>query len=132
MRDSSSPEKQLQQQLTTEHTTSSESTDAKIKARRFMTQELAQIEVYGRIGKIFTKMSNLSTSGAFFEIISSNYMPKTTDLVRLTVNLRSIKKVHVIDAEVVWCKGLGLGIRFLSTQEFREKLSAKTQQDTIK
>jgi hypothetical protein len=97
-----------------------------IKAKRFLTQELAQIEVFGRIGKIFCKMGNLSVSGAFFEVISSNYMPKHGDLVRLTVNLRSIKKVHTIDAEVIWCKGLGIGLQFMSTEQFRKKLSEKS------
>ena len=102
------------------------------KSKRFLTQELAQIEVYGRIGKVFTKMGNLSTTGAFFEIISSNYMPRMGDLVRLTINLRSIKKVHVLDGEVIWCKGLGLGIQFLNPEQFRKKLSEKTAAESIK
>lgn len=97
-----------------------------IKAKRFLTQELAQIEVFGRIGKIFCKMSNLSVSGACFEVISSNYMPKHGDLVRLTINLRSIKKTHVIEAEVAWCKGLGIGLQFLGATAFRKKLTEKS------
>jgi hypothetical protein len=96
------------------------------KAKRFLTQELAQIEVFGRIGKIFCKMSNLSVSGACFEVISSNYMPKHGDLVRLTINLRSIKKTHVIEAEVIWCKGLGIGLQFLGATAFRKKLTEKS------
>ena len=96
------------------------------KAKRFLTQELAQIEVFGRIGKIFCKMSNLSVSGACFEVISSNYMPKHGDLVRLTINLRSIKKTHVIEAEVVWCKGLGIGLQFLTATAFKKKLTEKS------
>ncbi len=111
---------------------SQQDSQQKTKPKRFMTQELAQIEVFGRIGKIFCKMGNLSVAGAFFEVISSNYMPKKGDLVRLTVNLRSIKKVHTIDSEVIWCKGLGIGLRFVSVDEFRKKLSEKsmTQQKT--
>ncbi len=97
-----------------------------IKPKRFMTQELAQLEVFGRIGKIFCKMGNLSVAGAFLEVISSNFMPKKGDLVRLTVNLRTIKKVHTIDAEVIWCKGLGIGLQFISAEQFRKKLSDKS------
>lgn len=96
------------------------------KAKRFLTQELAQIEVFGRIGKIFCKMANLSVSGAFFEVINSNSMPKNGDLVRLTVNLRSIKKIHTIDAQIIWCKGLGIGLQFMTKDQFRKKLSEKT------
>jgi PilZ domain len=97
-----------------------------MKPKRFITQELAQLEVFGRIGKIFCKMGNLSVTGAFFEVISSNFMPKKGDLVRLTVNLRSIKKVHTIDAEVIWCKGLGIGLQFITAEQFRKKLSDKS------
>ena len=95
-------------------------------AKRFLTQELVQVEVFGRIGKIFCKMGNLSVTGVFFEIISANYMPKSGDLVRITVNLRSLKKVRTMDAEVVWCRGLGMGLQFLSPEKFREKLTQKS------
>lgn len=94
-------------------------------AKRYLTQELAQIEIYGHTDKVICKMANLSTSGAFFEIISSQYIPRMGDVIRLTINLRSIKRVHVINAEVIWSKGLSLGIQFLTTLEMQEKLSAK-------
>lgn len=95
-------------------------------AKRFLTQELVQVEVFGRIGKIFCKMGNLSVTGVFCEIISANYMPRSGDLVRVTVNLRSLKKVRTMDAEVIWCKGLGTGLHFLTPELFRKKLSQKS------
>jgi hypothetical protein len=95
-------------------------------AKRFLTQELVQVEVFGRIGKIFCKMGNLSVTGVFCEIISANYMPKAGDLVRVTVNLRSLKKTRSMDAEVVWCKGLGTGLQFLTSEKFRQKLTQKS------
>ncbi len=98
----------------------------KATAKRFLTQELVQIEVFGRIGKIFCKMGNLSVTGVFCEIISANYMPRRGDLVRVTINLRSLKKVRTMDAEVIWCKGLGTGLRFLTPELFRQKLTEKS------
>lgn len=95
-------------------------------AKRFLTQELVQVEVFGRIGKIFCKMGNLSVTGVFCEIISANYMPRSGDLVRVTVNLRSLKKVRTMDAEVIWCKGLGTGLQFLTPELFRQKLTQKS------
>ncbi len=95
------------------------------KSKRFITKELAQIEVYGRMGKVFCKMSNLSQLGAFFEIINSNYMPRSGDLVRVTVLLRQINKTHILDAEIVWCKGLGLGLNFLKKSELMKKLAGR-------
>ncbi len=109
-----------------QHTTSGDSTQTgQEQAKRFTTKELAQIEVYGRMGKVFCKMSNLSQSGAFFEIINSNYMPRTGDLVRVTVLLRQINKTHVLDAEIIWCKGLGLGLNFLKKNELMGKLAGR-------
>lgn len=92
-------------------------------ARRFLTQELAQIEVFGKEGKVLTKMTNVSVTGAFFEIINSPFMPRKDDLVRITVNLRAVNKTHVIDAQVVWNKGLGLGVHFLTRDEINGKIA---------
>ena len=94
-------------------------------AKRYLTQELAKIKIYGQADKVICKMANLSTSGAFFEIISSNYIPRMGDVIRLTINLRSIKRVHVMNGEVIWSKGLGLGIQFLTTLAMQQKLSDK-------
>ena len=92
-------------------------------ARRFSTQEMAQIEVFGKDGKILTKMGNVSYTGAFFEVISSNFMPQMKDIIRITVNLRSVNKTHIIDAEVVWSKGLALGVQFLNRDQLNTKIS---------
>ena len=92
-------------------------------ARRFLTQELAQIEVFGKAGKVLTKMTNVSVTGAFFEIINSPFMPRKDDLVRITVNLRAVNKTHILDAQVVWNKGLGLGVQFINRDELNRKIS---------
>lgn len=92
------------------------------RSKRFYTKELAQLEVYGRMGKIFCKMANLSKSGAFFEIINSNYIPRTGDLVRITILLRQLNKTHLLDAEIIWCKGLGFGLSFLTRESLLSKL----------
>ena len=94
-------------------------------ARRFSTQEMAQIEIYGKDGKLLTKMGNVSYTGAFFEVISSNFVPQKEDLVRITVNLRSVNKTHVIDAEVVWSKGLGVGVQFLNRDQMNSRISSQ-------
>lgn len=92
-------------------------------ARRFVTQELAHIEVYGRSGRILTKMGNLSATGAFFEVLSPNFKIKVGDLARITVKLKTLNKTHVVDCEVVWAKGLGVGVQFLKREEMQDKLS---------
>lgn len=93
-------------------------------ARRFVTQELAHIEVYGKNGRIMTKMSNLSMTGAFFEVISPNFSVKKGDIARVTVNLKSLNRTHMVDCEVVWSKGLGVGVQFLKRDELQEKLTS--------
>ncbi len=95
-------------------------------SKRFPTKEHAQIEVYGRSGKIFCRLVNLSASGAFLEIINSKYTPQQGDVIRVSVTLRQLNKYHNLDAEIVWCKGLGLGICFLKKNEIYEKLATRT------
>ncbi len=92
-------------------------------ARRFLTQELANLEVYGKEGKILAKMANVSVTGAFFEIINAAQMPRKNDLVRITIILRALNKTHVIESQVVWSKGLGLGVQFLTRDDMNSKLS---------
>ncbi len=103
----------------------SEDTQNTGPARRYNTKEMAQIEVYGRMGKVFCKLGNLSESGAFLEIINSSYVPRSGDLVRITVLLRQINKTHIVDAEIIWARGLGLGINFLRKKTLVEKLSGR-------
>lgn len=104
---------------------SSEVGKKSIPAQRYNTKETAQIEVYGRMGKVFCKLGNLSESGAFLEIVNSNYVPRSGDLVRITVLLRQLNKTHVVDAEIVWARGLGLGISFLKKSQLLERLSGR-------
>jgi hypothetical protein len=93
-------------------------------AKRFATQELAHFEVYGKSGRVLTKMGNLSASGAFFEVLSPNFTLKKGDLARVTINLRSLNRVHTVDCEIVWAKGLGIGVAFLKREELQDKLAS--------
>jgi hypothetical protein len=97
-------------------------------AQRFETQEVAQIEVYGRAhSKIVARLKNISTTGAFFELAQSEYVPKQGDIVCVTIHLESLNRSRVVNAEVVWNRGLGFGAQFLLKDELVTRLlSAKT------
>ena len=103
----------------------SESSTAQDIPKRFQTKEHAQIEVYGGTGKIHCRMVNLSASGAFLEIVNSKYTPKQGDVIRVSVTLRQLNKFHHLDAQIIWCKGLGIGICFLKKNEIYEKLATR-------
>ena len=92
-------------------------------AKRHQTKENAVVEVYGQNGKIYCRMNNLSTSGAFFEIVNSSYSPKNKDIVRITVNLKQMSKTYVMHGEVVWSKGLGLGVSFIKQKDLFKKIA---------
>lgn len=92
-------------------------------SKRFVTQELAHIEIYGHPGRTLTKLGNLSASGAYLEILSPQFSIKKNDLVRITINLRSLNRIHTLDCEVIWTKGLGVGVQFLKREELQEKLT---------
>lgn len=80
--------------------------------KRYQTREPARVEIIRSKAVLFCRMNNLSKSGAFFEIINSHFTPRIGEAVRVTVNLKQIKKTHIINGEVVWAKGLGFGVVF--------------------
>lgn len=99
--------------------TETESTSAK----RHVTNEPAIVEVYGRTGKIFCRMNNLSTSGAFFEITNSYHTPRQGDVVRVTINLKQLGKTHTLHGQIIWCRGLGLGVAFIKNKDLYKKIA---------
>lgn len=95
---------------------------SQMPSKRYTTQELAHVEVYGQTGRVLTKMGNLSASGAFFEALNDKFKFKKGDLARITIKLKSLNKVHIVDCEVVWTKGSSAGVQFLKREELQEKL----------
>lgn len=87
--------------------------NSKITAKRFTTREPARIEIVGKRTILFCRMNNLSATGAFFEILNSTYTPRPGDMVRVVINLKQVNKTHTVNGEVVWAKGLGLGVEFM-------------------
>ncbi|MNS78950.1 PilZ domain protein [compost metagenome] len=96
------------------------------KAKRHATKEKANIEVYGHRGILQASLKNLSGTGAFLEVAQGDYIPQKGDLVNVTVNLDRINRTHNVDAQVIWCKGMGLGVCFISKDEVLERMMAKT------
>lgn len=94
-------------------------------AKRFRTKEKAQIEVYGHVGTLTAQLRNISQTGAFLEVSQGDYVPQKGDLLNLTVQLDSLKRTHNVAAEVIWSKGLGLGICFIQKDQILERMMAK-------
>ncbi len=94
-------------------------------AKRFKTNEKAELEVYGHVGILQAYMSNLSSTGAFLELSAGNYIPRKGDLLSLTVQLDSLNKQHHLAAEVIWSQGAGLGVCFIQRDEILERMMAK-------
>lgn len=94
-------------------------------AARFRTREHAYLEVYGRVGKIFCKLENLSKSGANLRVVNCDYMPEAGEFSKITVHLRTLNKTHIIPTEIVWSNSLSLGIKFLDKEEAKQKLNQR-------
>lgn len=94
-------------------------------AHRYMTQETAQVEIYGRLSELHVKLKNISSTGAFIEISQGKLIPRPGDLLRMTIVLSSLNKKRTMNAEVIWSKGLGLGIRFINQKTVVEKMMAR-------
>jgi hypothetical protein len=97
------------------------------RAQRYLTQEVALVEVYGHVGIVDATMQNLSLTGAFIQMIDPEYVPQKGDLLNLTVNLDEIQKSHNVDAQVIWTKGSQIGVCFISKDEVLERMMAKSQ-----
>lgn len=97
--------------------------NSKEVATRHQTNEAAIVEVHGRAGKILCRMNNLSKTGAFFEIVNSHFTPRQGDLVRVTINLKQLNKTHTLHGQIVWNRGLGLGIAFLKSKDVLKKIT---------
>ncbi len=95
-------------------------------AKRYPTKEVAHLEVYGHIGTLMANVRNLSSSGAFLEVSEGDYVPKKGDLLSMTVRLSTLHREHNVTAEVVWSKGLGLGINFINKGQVLERMMAKS------
>jgi len=102
------------------------SKSAKSKSKRHATREKANVEVYGHRGILSASMKNLSGTGAFLEVKEGDYIPKQGDLVNVTVTLDRINRTHNVDAQVIWSKGMGMGVCFISKDEVLERMMAKT------
>ncbi|MGE5086456.1 MAG: PilZ domain-containing protein [Bacillota bacterium] len=94
-------------------------------SKRYKTKEKALIEVYGHIGTLAASLRNLSKTGAFLEVSDGDYIPQKGDLLNLTVELTSLQRIHNVAAEVIWSKGMGLGICFIGKDEILERMMAK-------
>lgn len=93
-----------------------------LPAQRYDTSEITHIEIYGRMGRVVAKMKNLSATGACFQLVNGDYIPKKGDLVKATVHLHSLGKSRTVDAEVMWNSGLGFGACFIKKNQLLEKM----------
>ncbi|MBC7457559.1 MAG: PilZ domain-containing protein [Bdellovibrionaceae bacterium] len=92
-------------------------------AKRYRTQELVHVEICGRHDKIFCKLENLSATGTSLRILSAKAIPRPKDILKITVDLKSLNKIHVVYAEIIWIHGLSLGASFINQESVQSKLS---------
>ena len=94
-------------------------------AQRFTTSEHAMIEVYGKRSRVFSKMRNLSNTGALFELSDPTYTPLKGDLLKISIHLDSLNRTRNMNAEVVWSKDDQMGVHFISEDAIIERMIAK-------
>ena len=91
-------------------------------AKRYRTQELVHVEICGRHDKIYCKLENLSMTGSNLKILSAKIMPRPKDVIKIVVDLKSLNKVHVKYAEIVWINGLDLGVNFVGAENAQKRI----------
>lgn len=91
-------------------------------AERYKTQETASLEIYGKSSKLVAIVKNLSLTGAGIEWLKGDTQLNPGDIVRVFVDLRSVKKNYSLNAEVVWSIGNKGGVHFISSEQVLQKL----------
>ncbi len=91
-------------------------------ALRFPTKEKASVEIYGKAGKLFADLANISRTGACLEYPIDDTPVRRGDLLRLTVELPNVGRRHFISAEVVWRTGKRTGVLFLKPEELLDRM----------
>jgi PilZ domain len=95
--------------------------------QRFVTNERASIEVYGRRSSVMATLKNLSQTGACLTWAQEGVRLETGDLVCLIVELGALKKRHKVTAEVIWRRDKETGVTFIPKEELVEKFVSKTK-----
>ncbi len=91
--------------------------------KRFLTNERGSVEVYGKSGRIQVQIKNLSSTGACLSLEGpTDVVLVKGDLIRLSVNLGTLRKRHNLSAEVVWQKGTDSGICFIKPEDVLSKM----------
>lgn len=96
-------------------------------ARRFTTNEVATIEVFGRMDVMHGTMKNLSRSGCFLELTKTDYIPQEGDCVRIILPLKTLNKTRNLFAQVVWKKDMGFGLSFIKKEDISKKMLSRFQ-----
>lgn len=94
-------------------------------SKRYLTHETITVKAFGRMGNLRAMMKNLSQTGCYLEISKGDYLPKPGDILLLSLPLRTLNKVRVLNAEVVWKKGFGLGVTFISKDDVKFKIKSQ-------
>lgn len=95
--------------------------------QRYVTNEKANIEVYGRRSNVDATLKNLSQTGACLTWAQEGVRLETGDLICITVVLGDLKKSHKVNAEVVWRREKETGINFIPKEALVEKFVTKTK-----
>ena len=95
--------------------------------QRFVTNEKANIEVYGKRLNVTATLKNLSQTGACLTWAAENVRLETGDLVCMTVMLGDLKKQHKVNAEVIWRRDKQTGISFIGKDQLVERFVSRTK-----
>lgn len=83
---------------------------------RFRAYAKVRCHKYGSGYRAMMVLKNISKSGARLNLITTASQFLKGDILRLVVELDSVNRNHVVNAEVVWSKEGALGVSFLSSK----------------
>lgn len=94
--------------------------------KRFRTYAKVRCQKYGSGSGALMILNDISKAGARLHLVSAAAEFLRGDILRLVVELDSVNRNRVVNAEVMWSKNGALGVFFLSPEMVVSKLLSKS------
>ncbi len=96
--------------------------------RRYLTNQSAEVEFYGRDDRLTSRVFNLSKGGAYLEFAADSSL-RVGELVRVKMELKDVSRVYTVPSRIVWQQAgmgaseeapvVGVGVEFLGSADVR-------------
>lgn len=89
---------------------------------RYLAYAKVRCQKYGSGTTSLMVLKNISKTGARLNLLASTLNFHRGDIIRLEVDLEGIKRIRVVNAEVIWSRAGAMGVSFVPPEDVYNKL----------